>query len=93
MLASLRDIISSKTSIKYSIIKIAEILAHTCSKPVKAEYGYNSGMFNELCAFANLYAQAFIFFCPLGVSYMMLLQLISHSLRRAENSFIRQSRS
>lgn len=33
--------------IKYSVIKIADLLSHSCSKPF--EDGYNSGMFNELC--------------------------------------------
>lgn len=66
--------------------KIAHLLSHSCSEPVEAEDSYNSGMFNELCHCKP--SQAFVFSFPLGVSYLMQLQITSHSLRCAKHTII-----
>lgn len=42
-------VVSNRTYNLQHHIKFADLLSHTCLKPVEAEDGYNSGMFNELC--------------------------------------------
>lgn len=71
--------------------KIAHLLSHSCSEPVEAEDSYNSGMFNELCHCKP--SQAFVFSFPLGVSYLMQLQITSHSLRCAKHTIIKQNQT